>query len=283
MNEIERESIILNCAWEMIDEMVNYLIFVKFDHSEPTNLLFNGDTQARFFVILLGDFLSEIRAFRGPVPLGLSKVPSNVRTSDLTYLFHLRQVCRAPELGSDATRLSNSIEVFADWLEGKFVACNVHFANLGFVTNLCVERQLYIKMCGDIAKHNLAHLSANAGRLKQLLKQAKHPIDEHDIYLAIDDFFNWFFDDIFIYHSSQIAEFLNNIRWEIFYYLKPEFNRSWHPTAGLSPDLTGYSYHIPEGIAEPIARAMYWKVMNQVSRGILFPRFVIPEILKSRY
>ena len=75
MNEIERESIILNCAWEMIDEMVNYLIFVKFDHSEPTNLLFKGDTQARLFVILLGDFLSEIRAFRGPVPLGLSKVP----------------------------------------------------------------------------------------------------------------------------------------------------------------------------------------------------------------
>jgi hypothetical protein len=152
MNDIEREAIILNSAWEMIDGMVNWAMFVRNDRTEPTNLMFETRQHSRLFIILLGDFLSEIRAFKGdPVPLGLKSAPSNARPSDLTFIFHLRQVCADPKLGADVTNLSAEIEAFADWLEGDLVATGVNLH-------------------------------------------------------AIDD------DDIFIYHSSQIAEFLNNIR-----------------------------------------------------------------------
>ena len=43
MNEIERESIILNSAWGMIDGMVNWAMFVKDDRAKPTNLMFQTE------------------------------------------------------------------------------------------------------------------------------------------------------------------------------------------------------------------------------------------------
>ena len=49
-------------------------------------------------------------------------------------------------------------------------------------------------------------------------------------YSVMENFADWFLDDIFVYHSSPIGEFLNNIRWAIYEYLQPEFRRSWHLT-----------------------------------------------------
>jgi hypothetical protein len=80
MNELEQECIILNSAWEMIDGMVNWAMFVKHDRTEPTNVLFETSQHSRLFTILLGDFLSQLRAFKGsPIPLGLRAAPSGAR------------------------------------------------------------------------------------------------------------------------------------------------------------------------------------------------------------
>ena len=284
MNKIEREAIILNSAWKMIDEMVNGTLFMKIDHARPAHLMFKTRQHSRLFIILLGDFLSEIRAFKGdPVPFGLKKAPSNARPSNLTFLFHLRQVCEGPRLGVDSTSLSECIEAFADWLEGDFVVSGVNLPDIDVVADLRVERFRYIKMCGDIAKHNLARLSTNVRHLRKLLETAGHAVSEQDAYLAIDNFFEWFAEDIFIYHSSQIAEFLNNIRWAIFEYLQPEYRRSWHLTDKATPDLSIYGYHIPDEITETVARAMYWDVMNRVRAKPYIKPFVISDAFKQRY
>ena len=42
-----------------------------------------------------------------------------------------------------------------------------------------------------------------------------HPVSAQQAYLAVETFFEWFHQDIFVYHSSQIGEFLNNIRWAL--------------------------------------------------------------------
>jgi hypothetical protein len=284
MNDTEREAIILNSAWEMIDGMVNWAMFVKNDRTEPTNLMFETSQHRRLFVILLGDFLSEVRAFkREPVPLGLKTAPSNARPSDLTFLFHLRQVCADPKLGGDATRLSAAIEAFADWLEGDFVASGVNLHAVNVVADVHVARYRYIKMCGDIAKHNLARLATNVSHLRKLLDAAGHAVSEQEAYLAVENFYEWFHDNIFIYHSSQIAEFLNNIRWAIFEYLQSEFRQSWHLTEKATPDFPMYAYHFPTDIAEPVARAMYWDVMNRVRSRPWVRRFVVSAPFKQRY
>ena len=284
MNEVEQEGIILNSAWEMIDGMVNWAMFVKHDRTHPTNMMFETSGHAQSFNILLCDFLSELRAFKGePIPLGLKAAPSNARPTDLTFLFYLRQVCADPRLGSDTSAFSTCVETFADWLEGETLAEGVNLSGIDVVADIRVPRYRYLKICGDIAKHNLARLAGNVKHVRRLLEASGHPVSEQDGYLAIPNFFEWFHDDIFIYHSSLIAEALNNLRWAIFDYLQPEFRRSWHPKESNIPELQRYGYHYPKGCNEPMARAMYWELMNRVRAKPWTHRFVVDDSFKRRY
>jgi hypothetical protein len=284
MNEIEQECVILSSAWEMIDGMVNWAMFVKHERTEPTNMMFETSQHSRLFVILLGDFLSQLRAFKGqPIPFGFSAAPSNARPSDLTFLYYLRQVCENPQLGQQTSDLSARTEAFAAWLEGDFIARGVNLHAIDVVADLRIHRYRYIKICGDIAKHNLARLATNVGHIRALLEASGHPVSEQEAYLAVENFFEWFHDDIFIYHSSHIAEFLNNIRWAIFDYLRPEFARSWHLTEDATPDFAAYAFHIPAGCTEPVARAMYWDLMNRVRAKPYVHRFVVSDSFKNLY
>jgi hypothetical protein len=209
MTEVEQECIILNSVWQMIDDMVNWAMFVKHDRTEPTNMMFQTGQHSRLFIILLGDFLSELRAFKKqPIPLGLRPPPSNARPSDLTFLYYLRQVCGNPQLASKASDLQTCTEAFATWLEDEFVASRVNLPAINVVADLRTSRYRYLKVCGDIAKHNLARLATNVGHIRKLLDASGHPVSEQDSYLAVENFFEWFHGDIFSYHSSQIAEFL---------------------------------------------------------------------------
>lgn len=284
MNDIEREAIILNSAWEMVDSMVNWAMFVKNDQTELSNLMFQSSVHARLFVILLGDFLSDVRAFKGgPVPLGLKPAPHNARPSDLSFLFHLRQVCAAPKLGPNTSELAKAVDDFAMWLEGEFTATGVNLHAIDIVADIRITRYRYLKMCGDIAKHNLARLTTNVGHLRKLLHQAGHSVSEPQAYLAIEGFFEWFQDDVFIYHSSQIAEFLNNIRWATYRYLQPEFRRSWHLTDRATADFQIYNYRMPPEIIEPVAIAMYWDAMNHSRSKPSVQEFTISPHMKARY
>jgi hypothetical protein len=248
MMDIEREVIILNSAWEMIDGMVNWAMFVKNGNTEPTNLKFET-AQHSLFVILLADFLSQIQAFKGdPAPLGLKPAPSNARPSDLTFF----STCGRSALIRNSGKTRRPSGRLSRPSPTEFTAQGVNLFNIGVAADLWVARIRYIKMCGDIAKHNLARLATNVGQLRKLLEGAGHPVSEQEAYLAIENFFDWSHDDIFIYHSSRIAEFLNNIRWSIYDYLQPEFRRSWYPT---NPPF--YSYRVPPDITEPVAHAMY--------------------------
>lgn len=268
----------------MIDGMVNWEIFVKNDRVESTNLMFNTQSHSRIFSILLGDFLSQIKSFKGdPIPLGLTAAPTATSASNLTFLFHIRQVCASPMLGRNPLSLNTAVEKFANWLEEDFTANGVNLSAINVVADLRISHYLYIKMCGDIAKHNLARLANNAGHLKKLLEKSGHRVNEQDAYLAIEDFFEWFHENIFSYHSSQIAEFLNNIRWEIHEYLQPELRRSWHLMKDATTDFPIYSYHIPDGIEAPLAKAMYWELMNRSRKKPNTHRFNISESMKMRY
>jgi hypothetical protein len=284
MNEVEQEFIILNSVWQMVDDMVNWAMFVKHDRTEPTNMMFETSQHCRLFIILLGDFLSQLRVFKGqPISLGLRPPPSNARPSDLTFLYYLRQVCANPQLAPQASDLQSCTEAFADWLEGEFDAPGVNLHAINVVADLRVFRYRYLKICGDIAKHNLARLSTNVAHIRALLEASGHTLSEQEAYLAVENFFEWFHGDIFVYHSSQIAEFLNNIRWAIFDYLQSEYARSRHPVERADSSFPLYAYGFPADCNEPIARAMYWDLMNRVRAKPWLHRFLVHESFKRRY
>jgi len=62
MNDTEREVIILNSAWEMIDEMVNWAMFVKNECTEPTQERMHGTYAS---AVNKSRFLSAIHHFSG--------------------------------------------------------------------------------------------------------------------------------------------------------------------------------------------------------------------------
>ena len=59
ITKTEQEVIVLKAIWELIDEMVNYEMFVKLSRTNDAVLMFNSRTHQRLFNILLVDFLSQ--------------------------------------------------------------------------------------------------------------------------------------------------------------------------------------------------------------------------------
>ena len=106
------------------------------------------------------------------------------------------------------------------------------------------------------------------------------PIDEQQAFLALPSFYEWFHRNFFVYHSSTIAEFLNNLRWAIFRYLEPEFLRSYTKP---EPQDIRYSFKYPEDCQQPLARSMYWDLMNDVREEPYFPTFTVTRSLKNQY
>lgn len=225
-------------------------------------------------MILLRDFLPQAASF------GLKEAPRDARDADRTFIFHLRQVCEVPRLGDDAAGLREQIEAFAEWLEEEFVVPEDWLPDIDMQRGLRISRYWYIRLCGDIAQHYPGRLSDVVKHIGKLLRESDRNVDIQTAYLAIENFFNWFFDDIFIYHSSQIAEFLNNIRWEVFNYLQPKFERSYCLAEDATPDFAAYRYNVPESINQPVAHAMCWDIMNRVRWKPRMPRFVIHEMFK---
>lgn len=101
-------------------------------------------------------------------------------------------------------------------------------------------------------------------------------------YAVLPEFWEWFHEHLFAYHLSTISEFLNNIRWGMFEYLRPEFARAYHVTSydTLAPM---YASYIPSEISAPIARTMYWDLMNLARSRPYFPRFTVTQTLKNQF
>ena len=278
--KIEQEAIILNAIWEMIDDMVNYDMFMKNQKLENTNLMFKTSAHMRLFNVLLGDFLSlPQRRGRTPLPFGLPDPPSGTRESNLTFLFYVRQVCNDPKFNSNANFIREPLEAFADWLEGVSFIEGVWLSEINTRLDMQLMRIIYLKICGDIGKHSFARLERNVKRICGILADHGHSIDEGMGYMVLREFYEWFHTHLFAYHSSTIAEFLNNLRWGIYSYVRPEFERSFER---VGPD-TMYRFNYPSDVAEPLARQMYWGLMNMARSKPCFPKFTVTRSLKERF
>jgi hypothetical protein len=152
--------------------------------------------------------------------------------------------------------------------------------SINLKTNIKIKRIAFIKICGNIGKHNFARLGADVAAICEVLKANGTTIDPTYGYLLLPEFYDWFHDNIFSYHSSAIAEFLNNIRWGIYDYLRPEFERSYTKD---DPASLAYRFDIPRNCKHDVAKAMYWDLMNAVRSQPYMPRFAVTRYLKLRF
>jgi hypothetical protein len=275
--QTELEVIVLKMVWDSIDEMVNYEMFAKLASIEDVTLMFKSMTHQRLFNVLLVDFLSQPRQW----PFGLGMPAAGVPTSERSILFHLKRVCLSPQLSpGNGMSIRSPLDALQQWLETECQIEKVWLPSINLETTINVKRVKFIKICGDIAKHSFGRLSRNVDAICEILKSNGAPIERDEGYLVLPDFYEWFHKDVFSYHSSALGEFLNNLRWGLYEYLQPEYSRSFSKD---EPPSIKYRYRYPLNCVNPIARSMYWDLMNAVRSKPYMPRFEVTRYLKMRY
>lgn len=264
---IEHEAIILKAVKELIDEMVCFEL-MSLEGSDPdSNIVFKSITHQRFFNVVLVDFLS-LTDKKGPV-------------EQTSYLSGLKSISADPkfDVNGSVAALKQATSEFTNWLE-QMVEVDTWLPSIEKQVKLKIARFSFLRMTGNISKHNYLRSARIAEELKNILDNNGIAVDTDGALLALSDFYERFHTDILNYHASTIAEFLNNIRWGIFEYLQPELQRSIEHEDG---DPQKYRYTYPEGMNSEFAKASYWDLMNEVRRMPYMRRFTVTKSLKLRY
>ena len=268
LSDVEEEVILLKAVWELIDSMVNFEMLKLYGEDPNSNILFETMTHQRFFNIVLVDFLSRTdkRAF----------------IKQTSYLGALKKISKSPnfDVNGSVASLSRVTHQFSDWLEQEIEVHKIWMPSIDTETTLRLSRMAFLKMCGNISKHNFLRLIRVAEELREILSRSGISVELDKALLALDDFYQWFHTDILNYHASTIAAFLNDIRWGIFEYLQPQFHRSivWE-----SRDPPNYHYEYPKGVTSRLAQEYYWAIMNDVRSPPYVRRFQVTKWLKLRY
>jgi len=267
LSEAEVEVIVLKAVWELIDSAVNYSVLSIGGQDPNTEIRFHTSIHQRFFNIVLVDFLSRTDV-KAPIP----------RTS---YLEGLRAVVRNPILVSQeaASSLRVATNDFIDWLEQE-VDIDAWFPSINVQAELKIRREAFLRITGNISKHNFLRAFRVAEELQGIFELSGISVSLEQANMALADFYERFHTDILNYHSSTIAEFLNNIRWGIYEYLQPEFVRSIVFDKDNPPM---YHYTYPENVVSPFARQIYWDLMNDVRADPYIKKFQVTKWLKLRY
>lgn len=268
-NNTEKEVIILKAVQELINSMVNYSIFDVFGTNPDVDVWFKTEIHQKYFNIILVDFLSCF--------------DDNFLGEKLSYLEALQLICKSPNFNKNNSinSLTLSTKEFVDWLRKEVLIKKIWLPAKNIETDLSIKRIEFIKICGNISKHNFSRLSGVVRDLIEIFKRNKINLSNEDILLILGEFYEWFHTNIFAYHSSAIAEFLNNIRWGIYEYLQPEFQRSIVFENTEHPQKYHYTY--PADVKIEFAKNCYWDVMNEVRSKPYMNKFQVTHFLKMRY
>ena len=256
---IEREVICLRSAQELLDLMVNYEMLELLGSDPNVTVMFKTSIHQKYFIILLLDFLSPA---------------SNRVTGDSqSCLEAIQAICKAPSFNENRKidSLTLAVSEFSEWLQQE-VRVKTWLPSIEVDSTLSLRRSDFIKLCGNISKHNFSRLSGVADDLLGIFKKNRINVDFRRVLLTLGDFYQRFHSDILNYHGSTIAEFLNNIRLGIYEYLQPEYTRSLVIEGGDPPK---YRYMFPQGVTEGFAENCYWELMNWVRSGPYMRKFQV--------
>lgn len=271
LSDIEQEVVFLKAINELIDSVINSEVLVVEDPDPDSRALAKPTTHQRFFNIVLVDFLSPI-----------SK-DQEMPIRHEFYIDALLAISEKPSFSVDnsISELRDATKAFNDWLKEGITAEKVWLSSIDQEVTIRISRSKFLKMCGNISKHNILRLGRVAKQLQDVLRENQLSVELLDARLALGDFYEYFHTHLFEYHSSTIAEFLNNIRWGIHEYLLPEFHRSYIRDTESHP--IKYCYTYPEEVVSEFAKQCYWDLMNEIRRKPFVPRFKASESLKRRW
>ena len=265
----EREVIGLCIVWEAIDDLVNRaLLDLGHADEQPCAAVVRFPTMIHrdLFLVRLLDFSKET---------GDSAL-TGVQGSCLTIL---EVACKnlSSEINGSSAPLIKATSALSDWLRAT-TTLKLWLPSLNVEARLSVPRFQFRVIAGNQAKHNISRLTSVSKVIANMLEEHGYSVALERIPLALDDFREHLHDDYFIYYGSWLAELLNDVRWGLYRYLLPTFQRSF------TPDPSGgviYSYRYPDAIPGEIPKEWFWRLMN-LCRGEPFVKpFTVAEYMKK--
>jgi hypothetical protein len=265
LNTIETEAVMLLAVYELIDSMANRALLDIFE-GPIAEIRFKDWIHARFFNLMLVDLLSP--------------TDKDAPVSRKTYLESLNFICESPcfDRNNSVGSLKQSVTNFRSWLNESITIKKMWLPTISLEIDLKIKRIDLLKISGNICKHNLLRSVQTMRSFQKVLAENEATIDDKSALLLMDEVYEWFHTDKFMAQSNAIVEFLNNIRWGIFDYLIPEYQRSKvDEQNGI-----GYSFTYPTDLEDKFARVSYWELMNKVRSGPYLPRLKVDEFWKGR-
>ena len=265
--KVESEVVGLWVACGSLDSMVNHALLKLVGVGGPREVRFHTSTHQQLFNILLLDFLE--------------KVDATLTGQKGSCLEVLEEACQTASFDENESveLLKRPVDDLRTWLDTE-ITVRTWLPSIHQQLDLKIPRRESIYICGNISKHNLARLTGAAKRLDEILRNHNVTVDSFNTLHVLDDFYVRFHEDIFEYHSTVIAELLNNVRWGIHDYLTPEHLGARVQDAN---DPTKYFYKYPEDVTDVFARSCYWNLMSTVRRGPYMERFIANSLFKLRY
>ncbi len=272
LSDIEKEISILLSVRRAIQSMVNRGLLTISDNQEDTTIRPNDYTHADLFSILLVDFISPTNSIFG---------------THLSYLDALEHICQNPHFNqvNSIEPLKMAVADFKSWLGYEATFDKIWLGSIDEELTLNMKREEFLRICGDISKHNVLRLSRTVERIFKILKRSQPNLQMSDAYKAMDDFYEWFHQDKFRYHLTKISELLNNISWGIQEYLGHEYNRSYTVDIEKSEVVRAviYFFKIPETVTSDLGKFYYWDLMNEIRAKPYIPKFKTTTALEGRY
>ena len=267
LTQADAEVMLLKVIKELIDSIVNFEVFSLIGEEPAGEVRFFSLTHQKYFNLVLVDFLST--------------TDKDAPIQPTTYLNGLRTIIDRPQFNVDNSvlPLRTSATEFIAWLEDE-IEVPTWFPSINLHATLKVQRLDFLKITGNICKHSFLRLFQIANKVRTLLRKTGNTITTEEAVLALGDFYERFHTDILNYHSSTIAEMLNNIRWGIYEYLQPERRRS---IVIDSENATRYRYTYPPSITTSFSKDCYRGLMDDVQSRPYMRKFTVTRFLKLRY
>lgn len=257
LTAIEEEVIVLKAIKELIDTIVNCEV-LSLSASDPAEIRFKSSTHSKFFNVMLVDLLS--------------KIDKKALVKSETYLSSLANITNNPHFNfnKSVAELKLSTQLFREWLNTCLHLKGVWLPSINKELNLNLRQIDLIKIGGNICRHNFLRSVRIAEDVRKELIRSDVALTQGEALLVLFDLNERLHGDMFQYHSSTIAQHLNDIRWGIYTYLQPELQRQIIVESG---DAAGRRFAFPKGIDHAFAKDCYRELMNEVRSEPYMRRF----------
>jgi hypothetical protein len=265
----EKETIGICIALEGIDDIVNHAWLDLIDVSAypgETEVRYKSHVHQKIFLVRLLDFVKE----------GGDSSLTGTKGSCLDVLVSSCN-SKAFDSGGSVSALRDAVDALGSWLNAE-TTFRMWLPTLEIDATLTVSRMEFLIILGNHVKHNLSRLTGVSKHVVKLLERNGYSVELEQVPLALDDFREHLQEDYFVYYGTWLTELLNNVRWGLQDYLHAAFLRAYTKVPG--EDLR-YQYNFPNSITDPISRAWFCRLMNNLRREPYLKRFTGAHYMKK--